>query len=379
MTDTPIGPPENTNSGDESSGGDGTFYDPDAASGGQESLPVAPAGHSGPSGSPLPEQEYIVVSYEGQVVPILPLLDGVGTGSTLGQGDVFAVSSGGAVAAVGYDRWLYVNGQRMTVSPSSEFGLHSNLSITDLIWSPVGQRLAFRVDTSNPSDFNGLDSGIWIYEPTTDRSWQVFRNTYQAAQRHEQRRASTVTWSPNGAALVVSVETGMGRGNVFMPVDHDANAVIPSIPFANATWAPDSGSLIVSGMHWDSQTTVIGRIALDANWTYTEYLNQHTTGLAMRAAIQLHNGRIAFLGSSRGSFALYIMPAIVDASITRVSPTIPGQIVTAEWNADRSAVLVTVQMTAQSGGGTRLWVIRADGTARDTTPSVGAPTSAHWR
>ena len=370
LPETPSGPPSG-----ESPGGDGTFYDPNASSGGQESLPVAPAGDSGPSGSPLPEQDYIVVSYAGQIVPILPLPDGIGTGSALAQGDVFAVSGGGAVASVGYDRWMYVNGQRMTVSPSSEFGLHPNLSVGDLVWSPDGQRLAFRVDTSNPSDFNGIDSGIWIYEPATGRSWQVFRNIYQAAQLHEQRRALTVQWSPNGAVLVVNVETGMGRGNVFMAVDHNANDVISAISFADALWAPDSGSLIVSGIHWDSQVTVIGRVTLDSNWTYTEYLNQHTAGLAMHAAIQLRDGRIAFLGSSQGMVALYTLPALPGASTTRVSQTIPGKIVATEWNADRSAVLVTVQ----SGGGTRLWVIRTDGTARDTTPTAGSPTTAHWR
>lgn len=366
LTPAPVTPPDPAS---------GTFYDPNAASGVQEALPVAPEGDSGPSGSPFPEQEYIVVSYEGQVVPILPLPDGIGTGAALASGDVFAVSGGGAVAAVGYDRWLYVNGQRMAVSPSSEFGLHPNLSIGDLVWSPDGQRLAFRVDTSNPSDFNGIDGGIWIYEPSTGRSWQVFRNTYQAAQLHEQRRALTVQWSPNGSALAVTVETGIGRGNVFLPVDNNANIMIPSLPFADATWTLGSSSLLVSGMHWDSQITVIGIVILDANWSYTEYLNQHSTGVAMQAAIQLHDGRIVFLGSSQGTFALYTMQAFVGAPTTRISQTIPGQIVAAEWNADRSAVLVTVQ----SGHGIRLWVIRTDGSARDTTPTAGAPATAHWR
>ena len=110
--------------------------------------------------APLPEQDYIVVSYAGQIAPILPLPDGIGTGSALAQGDVFAVSGGGAVASVGYDRWLYVNGQRMTVSPSSEFGLHPNLSVGDLVWSPDGQRLAFRVSAVQPhSDL--LCTGIY--------------------------------------------------------------------------------------------------------------------------------------------------------------------------------------------------------------------------
>lgn len=354
---------------------DGTFYDPDAPTGGPDALPQPAADQSGPAGPPLPEQDYIVVSYAGQVVPILPLPGGISTGSPLAQGEDFAISSGGAVAAVGSDGELYVNGQRLTVSPSSEFGLHPNLSIGDLSWSPDGRRLAFRVVAANPDEFNGIDGGIWILDPASGRSWQVFRDTYHAAQRHAQRHALSASWAPNGTVLVVSVETGAGRGNVFTPVEHDANIMIDAIPFANATWTPASDGVIVSGLHWDSGVMVVGRVNLDKEWTYTEYLNQHTTGLMMQAALKLHDERIAFLGSQGGSFALYAIQAYAGAQPVRLSSSIPGQIVSAEWNRDRTAVLVT----ALAGNGQRLWVVRTDGAIRDSTPSSGAPETAHWR
>jgi hypothetical protein len=356
--------------------GTGTFYDPNAPAAGSESLPVAPAGDTGPSGPAMREQEYLVVSYAGQVVPILDLPNVIGGGGTaLAQGDIFAVSASGGVASVGADRWLVVNGWRVTVSPASEFGLHENLSFGDLVWSPDGQRLAMRVDAADPNAFNSIDSGIWIYEPTTHRSWQIFRNTFQAAQLGDQRRAVTVQWAPNNLALAVTVDTPLGRAHVFMPVDHDVNQPINAIPYAYATWAPDSASLIVSGFKW-GQSTVVGRIALDSSWTYTEYLNQSTTGLIMQAAIQLYDGRIAFLGGpAPDTFGLYIIQPMPGALLVRISPEIAGQVISAEWNADRSAVLVT----SQTGGARRLWIIRINGAAQDVTPSLGAPNAAHWR
>jgi hypothetical protein len=355
--------------------GGGTFYDPNAAPAGQESLPVAPAGPTGPGGPAMPEQSYIVISYAGQVVPLLPLLSGSGVGAPLAQGEIFAVSSSGQVAAIGPDRWLYVNGARLTVSPSSQFGMDPNLSFGDLVWSPDGRRLAMRVDAANPNAQNAIDSGIWIYDPThMPPSWQIFRDTYpgQTAQLDQQRRALTVQWAPNSLALVVTVDTPLGHANVFMPVEHDANEVVNAIPYADATWATDSSSLLVSGMTWNGMT-VVGRVALDPNWTYTEYLNQQSSGLYTQAAIGLADGRIAFLGSpTPGSFALYVIQPVFGAQPVQVSGLINGQILSAEWNAQRTAVLVTAQ-------GNRLWVMRIDGTVQDSTPAGGAVSAAHWR
>lgn len=356
-----------------------TFYDPNVPAGTQVALPVAPAGESGPSGPILPEQQSIVVSYAGQIVPLLTL-DGTGgggaaAGSTLGQGTVFAMGRGGQVAAVSPDGWLYVNGAPMDVSPSSIYGMPPNLSFGDLTWSPDGQRLAFRIDAADPNHSSTFESGIWIYEPSSRRSWQVMRNGYPAwaAQLHEQQHAVSVQWSPDGRSLVVTVDTPLGRGNVLMPVEHDPNQVFEALPYAQAAWAPDSGSLIVSGLSWNGQT-VVGRVGLDRQ--YTEYLSQAATGLYMQAALPLYDGRIAFLGSSTAdSFALYAASASPGAQAARLSAPVSGTILTAEWNPERTVVLVTTQ----SGGGLRLWLLRTDGTTQDVTPAGGALTTAHWR
>lgn len=362
--------------------GDGTFYDPGGPPASLTALPVAPAAPTeqapfAPPGPTLPEQDAIVVSYAGQVVPLLGLMGNEFTGNTpMAQGDIFAVSSSGQVASVGYDQQLYINNARLDTSPSSAFGLPPNLTVGDVVWSPDGSRLAFRVDADNPNEQNAISGGVWIVEPGTRQSWQVFRTGYagQVAQLEDQRTAQTITWSPNSLALAIGVSTPLGPATVFVPYNQDPNVYVRAVPYADATWTPDSLALIVSGPTWNGGT-VVGRLNLDAYWSYTEYLNQATSGMTMRAAIQLDYGAVAFLGSTGDGFALYRVDPLAGAQPVRLSAVIGGQVLRAEWNAARSAVLVT----AQTGTGVQLWIIRVDGTSQNTTPPAGAPTTAHWR
>ncbi|MCD4687400.1 MAG: hypothetical protein K8S97_15835, partial [Anaerolineae bacterium] len=193
---------------------------------------------------------------------------------------------------------------------------------------------------------------------------------------HEQRRVVRITWSPDGTVLAATVETPLGLGTVFMPAHHNVNEWINAVPYADATWTFDSRTLIVSGRTWDGGHTVVGRINLDETWTPTEYANQQANGLYMQAAAQLRDGRIAFLGGpSPDAFALYTMPSVSGAQPTRISEQINGTIIATEWNAEHSAVLVTVQV----GGQIQLWIVRSDGITQQTTLDGGALSAAHWR
>jgi hypothetical protein len=356
----------------------GTFYDPYATPASQSALPVAPAGESGPVGPALPEVNQIVVSYAGQVAPLVALPGGVRTAAPLAQGDVFAVNQAGQVAAVAADHQLYVDGAPLQISPASQFGLPPELLIGDLAWSPDGARLALRVDTGDPHHVSAIDSGVWIYEPASQRSWQVFRNTYegQVEQLHQQRQARGMVWAPNGQALILTVETPLGLATVPVPVEHNANEWVEALPYASATWTADSRALIVSGATWDGRN-VVGRVELDAAWTYTGYTDQSVSGVQVHSAALLADGRLGLVGSAApGSFALYLMPAVPGGQPVPVTPTLIGQVWRADWNASRSAVLVTA---SDATGALTLWLLRPDGAAQQLTLAAGAIRAARWR
>ena len=345
-------------------------------------------GGVGPIGPavPLPEQASVVVSYAGQIVPILELgPDGRPAAAPLAQGSFFAVSSAGRVAAIGPDALLHVDGQALHVAPDTGWGLAGNLAWGDLAWSPDGRWLAFRVDPADPATYPAAGfnepTGVWIYDAQGATSWHVFRNGYagQVAQLHEQRRAVGMRWSPNSDALIVTVETPLGRGSVPIAVGHDVNQFVDALHYADATWSPGGGALIVSGATWEG-LSVVGRVALDEARTTTIFLTEAATGLHMQAALELAGGRIAFLGSATpGSFALYATRTAPDGiqvpEIARLSPPMPGQVLAAAWNPGRTAVLVA----AQDGAARRLWLVRTDGAAQDITPAAGAPDLAGWR
>jgi len=248
-------------------------------------------------------------------------------------------------------------------------------------WSPDGSRLAFRIDASNPGDPTALHSGVWVYRPGDDSAHQVFRTGFegQVAQIHEQRRADAITWSPDGAALLIRVATPWGFDNVVTPASHDVNEApgggfIEALGFADATWAANGRDVIVSGTPWGGGPDVVGRVN-PLTRHYSEILNQQTTGLFMRAAFEVAPGQIAFLGGpSADGFALYTAPDTPGATPAPLSGTIPGQVARAEWSRERRAALVTVQSPA----GLRLWIVRLDGTAQDVTPAAGAFTDAGW-
>lgn len=367
-------------------GAPGGFFDPNAVATAPFApvVPTAPPGMAESGGPPLPEQAGVIVSYAGQVVPLLALTSGL-TAAPLAQGDLFDIASNGAVAAISADpggqSFLAIDGAVLHSSPSSAFGLNPNLRYSDVAWSPDGARLAFRLSARDPGDPTAFDSGVWVYDAASGTAHQVFRTGFEGhvAQVHEQRSASAITWSPDGSALIIQVTTPRGFANVFTPAGHDVNAAegggfIEALPYANATWAADGRTVIVSGALWGGGPEVAGR-ADPATGAVTEYLNQQVTGLFMRAAFEIEPGRLVFLGGpGADGFALYTAPAEVGAAPRQVSGLIPGQVLRAEWSRARRAALVT----AQTPAGPRLWIVRLDGAAQDVTFTGGVLTDARW-
>jgi len=357
----------------------GGFFDPNATATAPFApvVPTAPLAPAEVGGPPLLEQAGVIVSYAGQIVPLLPLTSGQAA-APLAEGALFDRAPDGTIAAITSAGGVLVIGtEPLAASPSSDFGLNENLRYGDVAWSPDGSRLAFRVDAIASGHETAISSGVWVYDALTKTSHQVFRTGFegQVAQTHEQRSATALTWSPDGSALLIRVTTPRGFANVVTPAGHDLNAgggFIEALQFADATWAADGRTVIVSGAPWGGGPEVVGRVD-PATGAYTEYLNQQATGLLMRAAFEIEPGRIAFLGGpAADGFALYTFTP--GSALRQVSGMISGQVQRAEWRRERGAALVTVQ----SPTGPRLWIVRLDGAAQDVTPPGGVFSAAHW-
>ena len=164
-------------------------------------MPPAAPGEAESGGPPLPEQSGVIVSYAGQVVPLLTLTGGLDA-PPLAQGDIFDIAPTGAVAQSAACRaWqsaLRINGQELRVLPSSA-RLNTNLRYADVEWAPDGSRLPStstrRTPTTRPPS-----TAAWVYRPGDDTAHQVFRTGYEGrvAQAHEQRAATAIDWSPDG-------------------------------------------------------------------------------------------------------------------------------------------------------------------------------------
>lgn len=383
--DAAVGPP----------GGEGAFADPNAPPGSSDFAPVAPVapdGAPGPAAPPPPEAGQIIVSYVGETAPILSLF-GVasGTAEPMGYGAIFDVSPAGQVATVGPNRWLAINGQPVQVSPSSQFGPPPHLSLGAVEWSPDGRYVAYRVDDAEPGSHDVLtNGGVWVYDAATGQSWQVFRNGYPGivGQLGDERVAVGMEWSPDGSRLAIKVRTWyedvgsgpFGTAVVQAGVDISNEGIDPAaktplfLPFAEATWSPDGAALIVSGAHAGGGH-VVGRWDLGTG-SYAEYAGPGVVPQLTHAATELHDGRIAFLaGTTPDSMALYTLLPGPDAVPNVQSGVLPGTVLSVQWNRERTAALVLLR----TASGDRLWLVRVDGSMQDITPPGGALAGVDWQ
>jgi dipeptidyl aminopeptidase/acylaminoacyl peptidase len=187
--------------------------------------------------------------------------------------------------------------------------------------------------------------------------------TSQQIMRNDDRHAARVDWSPDGTVILIHMNAPNGSEITFLPRDHQANQGFRAHPYPDATWSPSGTSVIVSGRG------SLGRILLDAEQTFIPF---NLSGIPnAHAATETADGRILFLGSNNSSLRLYSQ----GKTPTILSGEIPGQVVSWEWNRQRSALLLTVD----TSGGRRLWVIGTDGSLRDVTPPQGVPPGIYWR
>lgn len=372
---------------------------PDAT--GVDPTPAAarPGANAGTEGLLGPGATELVISHNGSMIP---LTMGAGGWANSGvpeiQSEAFANSSAGVLAWVDpTGRVLQVGGSVLNGSPAVPglAVLPETLAIRDLSWSPDGQRLAFRIDTLDPSDPKSIDSGIWVFEQTIDpntggQAHHILRNTWadsaaapfvQAAQWDQAHQALSVAWAPDSLRLLIRAETGtpLGGVTILRHVGHQADDPVDLyFPYADATWGIDGQSVILSGAK-NGQSSEIGRYRLETGTTET-YLQQDTTGLVMQAAVEYQPSALAFLGTSAGDqIALYTAQASSQPGATpirRSNQFVTGRVVSAEWHPENSGVLAKIETAP---GAFQLWVFWLGGSVENVTPQSGVPSVVHWR
>jgi len=263
---------------------------------------------------------------------------------------------GGAAAFVGNDDQLVVNGAVLDFSPASQFGLNTEqMQVVDMQWTGDGRFLTVALD----GNLQATDQvGVWVLDMVNRTSQQLFRNSGIHARR--------VQWSPNGTVVLIMTD---GNGITFLPREYNINAGNdPNVrihPFSDATWASNNLSVIASG--GDSIT----RILLDNDQSYQVY---PVVGLGSVRAAMERSGQFYFLGAVTpdSEYALYGM--LPNGNPQRISNPVRGQILSWEWNATRSGLLVLMQ----TDQGNRLFIFRTNGAVQDITPANGAPLAAYW-
>lgn len=283
-------------------------------------------------------------------------------GSAQAVGQVFDVGPQGQMAFFGNDNQLYAHGEKVKMSPASEFGLALDMFVRQMDWSPDGRYLA--VVFGSRAGAEGVTSaGVWVMDFYNMQSWQVLRDAWDVT-------STRVQWSPNSTVVLITANTPSGTMMTFLPLNYDANQEFRRHPYQDSTWALDSASVIVSGQHQQGYF-ILGRVNLDDEQTYTGYDFSGAGITVTRAAAEVSGGQICFLGGNdpAGPFVLYRMtPGNVPVA---VSNAIPGPIVQWEWNRSRTALLV---VTADR----QLWILRTNGSIQNATPTNGIPSEIHW-
>ena len=283
----------------------------------------------------------------------------------------------------GYGYALEVGGAFLSGSPLPS----ESIRFTRVRWSPDGQRVAFLAETpgargdgsarigDTPSD------GLWVWTLTPGQPVQF---THHALHNHyayvygrdNARMVRDFAWSPDGMLLLVELDReGDFPGMLaLIPPDFDADAGPLLLPHEYGSWSLDGSRILVSG-----EMTDVGPILgwIDRN---TQNLNIIVDGRAltqplwMQDAVEMRDGRIAFLGAPYNpvdpnagrrspDVGLYIYNPL-NVEPVRVAYLGGGPVIEAEWNAARTAVLVRL-----AGGRTLL--VQTNGAISDLTATVG--------
>ncbi len=223
--------------------------------------------------------------------------------------------------------------------------------VSNLAWSPNGQRLAFIVQPAGGTD--NINAGVWFWDAGSN-STGVFlhdcpQDGYTSCNSTNRPvnnwQSIDVEWSPNSSRVVITaVLPQEGRQAIFISEMNFVTRRPEAPPFLrwnNAQWLNNT-ELLVSGRAPDGGS----RIAVynTQSGAETPLYDASANGLFIADAVQRPNGQVLAIGREGGAFdGAYRMYRIDNGVATPISGFVggsPPQSIT--WSANYNEAVLTV-------------------------------------
>lgn len=287
---------------------------------------------------------------------------------------------------------------RLNVSPFNDFipatrEVNQDI-VTEAVWSPDGQYVAFVMDTTgNPDQSRTPDDGVWFFQPDVTWPMQYLISCPPGCGivtrfgEPQEYKAVSAVWSPDSQYLLIHLELPVfGRGG-FTVLERTFNEAVRNIrpPVAyydHADWGID-GRVVVSGRApgldpadpAQSSRVILGTVNRDGSGEQI-VLDGSANGLWLAHGTQRpqddqpYAGEYLALGRSGGADGPMGLYDQRGAQITQVSigQTRPVYV---RWNADRTAVYVRTL----DG---RKFIAQISGAIIEITSAVGSVSAVGW-
>ncbi|GAB5493608.1 MAG: hypothetical protein Phog2KO_38230 [Phototrophicaceae bacterium] len=236
--------------------------------------------------------------------------------------------------------------------------------VSEISWSPNGQRLAFIIQP--PEGMDNVNAGVWFWDAPSNTSGTLLHdcpfdgyNSCDLSSRPVNNWQSiNVEWSPNSSAVVITARlTTEGRQAIFISNMNFATRRPEAPPFLrwdNAQWL-DNTQLLVSGRSPDGRS-LIATYNIQSGEIDNVIFDASANGLFIFDAVQRSNGQIVAIGREGGAFdGAYRMYRIDNGVATPISGFVgnsPPQAV--NWSANYAEAVLTVdgqQVIINAGSG----------------------------
>lgn len=225
--------------------------------------------------------------------------------------------------------------------------------ISDISWSPDGQKLAFII--APPPGTDNVNAGVWYWQPQPTDQGQTFtllhdcpQNGWNSCDLVSGRpvnywRTVRVDWSPDSNQVLATLELpdnnrrGLAVLDAVLSSDNAKNAP-PVYFYDSGYWLPD-GRILVSGRRPDGRV-MIAIVNRDFSGEQV-LLDASSLGIWVQDAVQRPDGQIFALGKPGGpDGALSLYDGAGNPLTGPIGNAYPQQV---RWTRDSSAAIVTVE------------------------------------